>query len=81
MSNVHAKIDRKWTDLQPEDDERERDWRDLVRAVLQRRTNLRFVYCQQLRRRETATGSRKEAKFLRCMFSNGVDVGFPKKIR
>ena len=49
-------------------------------AVLQRRTNLRFVYSQELRRREKATGSRKEAKFLRCVFSSGVDVGFPRKI-
>ena len=24
MGNVHEKIDRKWTDLQPDDDERER---------------------------------------------------------
>ena len=50
-------------------------------AVLHRRTNLRFVGSQQLRRREKATGSRKEVKFLRYMFSNGVDVGFPRKIR
>ena len=50
-------------------------------AVLHRRTNLRCVYSQQLRRREKATGSREEAKLLRCMFSNGVDVGFPRKIR
>ena len=50
-------------------------------TVLQRRTNLRFVYSQQLRRREKATGSREETKFLRCMFSNGVDVGFPREIR
>ena len=50
-------------------------------AVLQRRANLRFLYSQQVRRREKVTGSREEAKFLRCMFSNGVDVGFPRKIR
>ena len=50
-------------------------------AVLQRRTNLEFVYSQQLRRRENAMGSRKEATFLRCMLSSGVNVGFPRKIR
>ena len=50
-------------------------------AVFQRRTNLIFVYSQQLRRREKTTGSRKEAKLLRSMFSNGMDVGFPRKIR
>ena len=38
------------------------------------------VYSQQLRRREKVTGSRKDAKFLGCMFSNGVDVSFPRKI-
>ena len=26
-------------------------------------------------------GSREEGKFLRCMFRNGVDVSFPRKIR
>ena len=50
-------------------------------AVLQRRMNLRFVDSEQLRRRENATGSREEAKFLRCTFSNGVDEDFPRKIR
>ena len=32
MSNVHEKIDGKWADLLPNDDER--DWRDLVRLGL-----------------------------------------------
>ena len=50
-------------------------------AVLQRSTNLRFVYSEQLRRKKEATGSREEAKFLRFMFSNGVGVGFRRKIR
>ena len=98
MSNVHEKIDRKWSYLQPDGDEIERLERfsveNLVKkmqrrsggttpsmgAVLQRRTNLRFVYSQQLRR-EKAKCSREEAKFLRCMFSNGVDLGFRRKIR
>ena len=44
-----------------------------MRSVLQRRTNLRFAYSQQLRRGK-ATGSGKEAKSLKCTFSNGVDV-------
>ena len=52
-----------------------------MEAVLQRRTNLRFVYSQQLRRREKATGSREEAKSLRSMFSNGMDMGFSSEIR
>ena len=46
----------------------------------QRRMNLRFVYTQQLRRSEKATGSREKAKFLRCMFSNGVDVDFQERL-
>ena len=50
-------------------------------AVLQRRTNLQLAYSQQLRSREKAMGSREEAKFLRCMFSNGMDVVFPREIR
>ena len=50
-------------------------------AVLQRRTNLAFVYSQQLRRTEKAPRSGKEAKFLRCIFGNGVDMGFPRMIR
>ena len=47
----------------------------------QRRKNLRFVYIQQPRRREKPTGSREGAKFLKCMFSNGADVGFSRKSR
>ena len=50
-------------------------------AIFQKRMNQRFAYNQQLRRREKAMGTREEPKFLRCMFSNGVDVGFPRKIR
>ena len=50
-------------------------------AVLQKRTNLRFVYIQQPRRREKLTGSREGAKFLKCMFSNGMDLGFSRKIK
>ena len=26
-------------------------------------------------------GSRKKAKFLRCMLCNGIDMGFPSEIR
>ena len=50
-------------------------------AVLQRRTNLRFINSQQLRSREKAIGSGKEAKFLTFMFSNRVYMGFPSEIK
>ena len=30
---------------------------------------------------EKTIGSRKKATFLRCMFSNGIDVGIPIKTR
>ena len=45
-------------------------------AVLQKRMNLGFIYNQQLRGCGKATGSGKETKLLRCMFSYEINVEF-----